>query len=95
MLWCTSLNRIESHRRWTDMNHLRWTVLCRQANASLLILECHTFIQLPCYPELHGHLTPSVFGILLKEIGAGIPTLAAAYAAFSIYCDVDHEIILA
>jgi len=35
----------------------------------------------------------ALLDILLEEIGTGIPALAAAYAAISIYYYVDHKII--
>ncbi len=74
------------------MDHLGRTVLYRPFYALLQILESHALIQLSCYPELRGHLTPFILRILLKEIGAGIPALATAYAALSIYYYVDHKI---
>lgn len=75
------------------MNHLGRTLLCCLLYALLLILKSHSFVQLSCDSELSSHLASLIIYILLKEIRAGIPALAAAYAARSIYYDVDHKII--
>ena len=64
-------------------------------HAFLLIFESHAFILLACDPKLRSYLTLSVLCILNKEIRAGFPALATAYAALSIYYYVDHKIILA
>jgi hypothetical protein len=92
-LYCSCLNRIKAHGRRAYMNGLGRTLLCRMLCALLLILKSHAFIQLSCDSELRGQLATLIICILLKEIRAGISELAAAYAALSIYCDVDHKII--
>jgi hypothetical protein len=75
------------------MDHLGRTVFCRLLHALLLILKSDTFVLLACDPKLRSYLTVSVLCILYKEIWAGFPALATAYAALSIYYCIDHEII--
>jgi len=75
------------------MYHLRRTAFSRLLYALLDILESHALVQFSCYSELLYYLAPSVLCILLEEIGTGIPALAAAYAAISIYNYVNHKII--
>ena len=75
------------------MSHLRRTAFCRLLYTLLKVLEGHALIQLSGDPELCGHLTPSVLGIRLEETRTSVPALAAAYAALSLYCYSDHEIV--
>jgi len=75
------------------MHHLRRTVFSRLLHALLDILKSYTLVQFSRYSELLCYLAPSVLCILLEEFGTGIPALAAAYAAISIYYYVDHKII--
>ena len=90
-----NLNWLKTLCRRTNMDHLGRTVFCRLLRALLLILKSHSFILLPCDPKFRSYLTVSVLCILDKEIWAGFPALAAAYAALSIYYYIDHKIIRA
>ncbi len=73
------------------MYHLRRTAFSRLLYALFYILKSHAFVRFSCYSELLCYLTPSILCILLEEIGTGIPALATAYAALSIYNYVDHK----
>jgi len=73
------------------MDYLGGAIICSFLNAFLKLLENHALIQLSRNPELSCHLAPSVLCILSKEIRAGLPALAAAYAALSIYYYINHQ----
>ena len=73
------------------MDYLSRAIICSFLNAFLKLLENHALVQLSRNPELSCHLAPSILYILNKEIRAGFPALAAAYAALSIYYYINHE----